>query len=411
MAKVKLSRGDARLRPNMAGIVSYLFGRQSLNFYMLLGTTLFIVVYGLVMVLSSSSVSSLTSTSNPYAVFTKQLLYVSMGLIGMLGFSILPVSRLKALSKWLFIGAIGMQFLVLFTGLGVSVAGNRNWLDLGPFRLQPSEFIKLGLILFLSKRFWARQHEIYDLKRYVQHGWLFVILGVGVVIWGRDLGTSLVILLIAFGITYLSGVDGKHIRLLLVTSAAFVLFFLAQGSSRSGRITAWLSGATDDTSNYAWQSQHGIWALAAGGWFGSGLGNSELKWSWIPEVDNDYIFAVIGEETGLVGATLVIGLFVFLVTRMRNLYLRTDDVFMRNVTAGVMVWIGFQALINIAVVVQWLPVLGVPLPLISAGGSSLISAMLAIGVLLSFERQIQRDEDGASRGRSTKARDSRLVNR
>ena len=411
MAKVRVAAKDAARRMNLSSGFSYLFGHQSLNFYMLLGTTLFIVIYGIVMVLSASSVVALKATSNPYSVFIKQMEFGAFGLIGMMFFSVLPVWRLKALSKWLFIGAIGLQVLVLITPLGVSVAGNRNWLDIGIFRIQPSEFIKLGLILFLAKRFWVRQNEIYDVRRYLLHGWLFVVAAVSVVILGRDLGTTLIILIIAIGITYLSGLSGKHMRLVLVTSALFVLFFAFQGGSRSGRISAWLEGGTDDSSVYTWQSQHGIWALAAGGWTGLGLGNSKLKWSWIPEVDNDYIFAIIGEETGLLGASLVICLYLFLVTRMRNLYLRTEDAFMKNVTAGIMIWIGFQALINIAVVVQWLPVLGVPLPLISAGGSSLISAMLAIGVLLSFERQLHREEVGSNRGRTLKAREPRLARR
>ncbi|MEI6591202.1 MAG: putative peptidoglycan glycosyltransferase FtsW [Actinomycetes bacterium] len=411
MAKVKVAAKDVTRRMNLPRAINYMFGHQSLNFYMLFGTTLFIVVYGMVMVLSSSSVESLTSTSNPYAVFVKQLGFALAGLAGMLAFSVVPVWRLKAISKLLFLGAIGLQLLVLLTPLGVSIAGNRNWLDLGFIRLQPSEFIKLGLILFLAKRFWVRQDEIYDKRRYLYHGVLFIALSVGVVILGKDLGTSIIILLISVGMIYLSGVSIKHMRQLVFVALLFVAFFAAQGASRSGRISAWLSGGTDDTSIYTWQSQHGIWALAAGGWFGSGLGKSELKWSWIPEVDNDYIFAIIGEETGLVGATLVIGLFVFLVLRMRILFLRTDDAFIKNVTAGVMVWIGFQALINIAVVVQWLPVLGVPLPLISAGGSSLISAMFAIGVLLSFEREIRQQELTSSRGRVSNAREPRMVNR
>ena len=132
--------------------------------------------------------------------------------------------------------------------------------------------------------------------------------------------------------------------------------------------------------------------MAAGSFTGVGLGNSKLKWSWIPEVDNDYIFAIIGEETGLIGAAITILLFVTLVILIRRTVLRAHNSYIRNASVGIMIWIGFQSLINVSVVVQNLPVLGVPLPLISSGGSSLISAMLAIGVMLAFERHMHQEE-------------------
>ncbi|MFM6971577.1 MAG: FtsW/RodA/SpoVE family cell cycle protein, partial [Rhodoluna sp.] len=158
-------------------------------------------------------------------------------------------------------------------------------------------------------------------------------------------------------------------------------------SSRTARISAWLNPSAADPGMYNWQSEHGIWAIAAGRVFGAGLGESKMKWSWIPEVENDFIFAVIAEELGLIGALVVIVLFVILAFSLLKILQRTNDPFGRFTIGGIMIWIVFQALINIAVVLRLLPVLGVPLPLISQGGSSMLSTLLAIGIVLGIERQ------------------------
>jgi cell division protein FtsW len=161
-------------------------------------------------------------------------------------------------------------------------------------------------------------------------------------------------------------------------------------ASRQYRINAWLSGCTDSNQyqDLCWQPVHGMWALASGGVFGVGLGNSKAKWSWLPEADNDYIFAIIGEELGLIGAVVVLALFIVLAVSMIKVIRQSDDPFVRTVTGGILAWIIGQALVNIAVVLGLLPVLGVPLPLISAGGSALIMTLVAIGVVLSFAREL-----------------------
>jgi cell division protein FtsW (lipid II flippase) len=150
---------------------------------------------------------------------------------------------------------------------------------------------------------------------------------------------------------------------------------------------AWLNPNAPDPNGYNWQSEHGMWALSAGRIFGAGLGESKMKWSWIPEVENDFIFAIIGEELGLVGALVVIALFGALTIFFLNIYNRTSDLFSKYVVGAIMLWIIFQALVNIAVVLRLLPVLGVPLPLISAGGSSLVATLAGIGIVLSIERE------------------------
>jgi cell division protein FtsW (lipid II flippase) len=156
------------------------------------------------------------------------------------------------------------------------------------------------------------------------------------------------------------------------------------------RITAWLNPGSATSEAFNWQYEHGTWALAAGGVFGVGLGNSKMKWSWIPEVENDFIFAVIGEELGLLGALVVIGLFALLVASLLRVMIRSQDSFARVASIGVVVWIISQSAVNISVVLGILPVLGVPLPLISAGGSSLIATLAGIGLVLAFEKDNHR---------------------
>ena len=156
--------------------------------------------------------------------------------------------------------------------------------------------------------------------------------------------------------------------------------------SRRIRFDAWLNPDAADPMGVRWQFEHGTWALASGGIFGTGLGRSKLKWSWIPEVENDFIFAIIGEELGMVGAMFVILLFFAMGLTMYHIAKSQTNAFNRYLVTGIMLWIIFQAFINISVVLGLLPVLGVPLPLISAGGSSLIATLSAIGVVLAVER-------------------------
>ena len=363
---------------------------ESKPFFFLLGLTLLLVIFGLVMVASASSVDSLRQTNSAYNVFGRQAIYAGIGLLLMIIISRVPVSWLRALAPVALFSTLGLQLLTVI--FGEDINGNRNWLAIGPITLQPSEFLKLGLILataaIIANNF---QHRENFRTWLIPIGFLGISLGL-VAGFGRDVGTGIVIAVLGVGMFALAGMRWSQLLSVVAFGSMLAIFAIMSSASRSARFQAWLFPDSADPMGVRWQYEHGTWALAAGGLFGTGLGKSKLKWSWIPEVENDFIFAIIGEELGLIGAFGVIGLFIALAVTFMVMIHKNNDPFQMLVIGGVMTWIIMQALINISVVLGALPVLGVPLPLISAGGSSLIATLGAIGVVLAIERSRHASE-------------------
>jgi cell division protein FtsW len=364
------------------------FRAESIYFYRLAGLTGFLVVFGLVMVLSSSSIDSLVANRDAYYIFSRQFLYALIGLALMLFIASLPLSFIRNRVGLVLMIGFGLQLAVPF--IGISVNGNTNWLSIAGFTLQPSEFLKLALIMYMGWFISNREFEMDNPQRV-----LYPLLAVGglavlLVMFGRDLGTAVIFSFIIFGTLLMTGAPGKILGRLALLAVGLAAVATATSASRMARITAWLNPGSASSDAFNWQFEHGTWALAAGGIFGVGLGNSKMKWSWIPEVENDFIFAVIGEELGLVGAMVVIGMFALLIASLIRVMLRAQSTFARVTTLGVVIWILSQSAVNIAVVLGVLPVLGVPLPLISAGGSSLIATLAGIGLVLAFEKDNHR---------------------
>lgn len=388
----KTPRKAKRVRTNpLENLKSWLqdnFRAESIYFYRLAGLTGFLVVFGLVMVLSSSSIDSLVANRDAYYIFSRQFLYALIGLSLMLIIASLPLTFIKNRVGLVLMIGFALQLAVPF--IGVSVNGNTNWLSIAGFSLQPSEFLKLALIMYMGWFISNRELEIDNPQRV-----LYPLLAVGgaavvLVMVGRDLGTAVIFSFIIFGTLLMAGAPGKILGRVALVGIALAAVATATSTSRMARITAWLNPGSASSDAFNWQFEHGTWALAAGGVFGVGLGNSKMKWSWIPEVENDFIFAVIGEELGLVGAMVVIGLFALLIASLIRVMLRAQTTFARITTLGVIIWILSQSAVNIAVVLGVLPVLGVPLPLISAGGSSLIATLAGIGLVLAFEKDNHR---------------------
>ncbi|ROS46105.1 putative lipid II flippase FtsW [Curtobacterium sp. PhB78] len=374
--------------------VKNVFVAESSTFYTILGVTLFLVVFGVVMVLSSSSVEQYAATHDFFGAASRQGLYAVLGIPLMLVASRIPTRLWRKWAMRLLGAALVLQLLV-YTPLGIDVQGNRNWIGIGSFTAQPSEVVKLGLVLGIGAIMYVKRDKLDDWKEVFIPIGIASLLSLGLVILGGDQGTAMIMLILVLGALYVGGARARHLLVGLAAMAVMLPFVTMASSSRQVRISAWLSGCTDSNqyADLCWQPVHGMWALASGGVFGVGLGNSKAKWSWLPEADNDYIFAIIGEELGLIGAVVVLALFVVLAVGMIKIIRQSRDPFVKTVTGGILAWIIGQALVNIAVVLGLLPVLGVPLPLISAGGSALIMTLVAIGVVLSFARDLPGKND------------------
>jgi cell division protein FtsW len=381
---------DDGQRPSAAVVaVQKIFSAETPEYFLLLGTTIFLVIFGLVMVLSSSSIDSyLHNDKDFFATATRQGLYALLGIPVMLIAARTPISFWKRWAWVAILGGIVLQLLV-FSPLGYEFGGNRNWIHIGSFTAQPSELIKLALVVWLAWVLARKQNLLDDWRQVLLPIGPVVGVSVGLVLLGKDLGTALILVAIVLGALFYAGIKLRFIVVTMLIAGLLGMLGLAASSGRVDRIGPWLSGCKDtsDALGLCYQTIGGWQALAHGGVFGVGLGNSTAKWNWLPEAANDFIFAVIGEELGLFGAILVLVLFVVLAICFVRVIRMSDDPFAKVATSAAMVWIVGEAFVNIAVVLGLLPVLGVPLPLISAGGSSLITTLAAIGVVLSFARK------------------------
>ena len=357
------------------------------TYYLLLSATAMLVVIGLVMVLSASSVTSYSINKSSYTVFLSQLQAAVVGVIGAFVATRIRLVTWKRVSVPLLLAALLLQALVFVPGLGVSVNGNRNWIQIAGQQIQPSEFAKVALVLFGATVLTKKRRKLGELM----HATVPLVFPAGallllLVLGGKDLGTGLVLLAIIGGLLFAAGVPARMFLLAGAGSAALAAAMVVTSANRMGRIKDWIGGGCVDPHGSCWQTTHGQYALADGGWWGVGLGASREKWQWLPAAHNDFIFAIIGEELGLPGTLVIIGLFGLLAFACYRLVVRSGDFFVRVATAGVMVWILAQAMINIGAVIGLLSVIGVPLPLVSSGGSALVTTLFGLGMLLSFAR-------------------------
>ncbi|MEV6169831.1 putative lipid II flippase FtsW [Streptomyces sp. NPDC051954] len=358
-------------------------------YYLILGGSLLITVLGLVMVYSASQITALQLSLPGSYFFRKQFLAAVIGAALLFAASRMPIKLHRALAYPILAGAVFLMALVQVPGIGLAVNGNQNWISIGgPFQLQPSEFGKLALVLWGADLLARKQ----DKKLLTQWKHLLVPLVpvafmlLGLIMLGGDMGTAIILTAILFGLLWLAGAPTR-LFVGVLSGAAFVGAILIKTSpNRMARFAC--IGATEPGTGAAdcWQAVHGIYALASGGLFGSGLGASVEKWGQLPEAHTDFIFAVTGEELGLAGTLSVLALFAALGYAGIRVAGRTEDPFVRYAAGGVTTWITAQAVINIGAVLGLLPIAGVPLPLFSYGGSALLPTMFAIGLLIAFAR-------------------------
>ncbi len=382
------------------------------EFLLIASTALLLTGFGLVMVLSATMARSVAAGDSPFEVVLKQGMFAMIGVPMMFVASRFPISFWKKIAWPALIVTTMFQLLVFVPGLGVNDAGNRNWVNIAGMQMQPSEFIKLSLALWLGYVLYRKQ----TLLGLWHHVFIPVVpvggLVIGTVLGGHDLGTAMILMAILLGGLFFSGVKLRIFVLPLLLVLGVVAVFAVTSPNRMARI---LSNFNVDTLDcyYAavgdcYQAVHGVWGLANGGVFGLGLGNSREKYGWLPAQSNDYIFAILGEELGLIGCLVVLALFTLFAVGAFHVIRKTDDPFVRIVAGGITVWIIGQAIVNIGVVLRIFPVLGVPLPFMSQGGTALLSVLLACGVLLSFARSLptrtERAAPAARPGRSLRAR-------
>ena len=356
------------------------------TYYLLLGATGALVVIGLIMVFSASSVESLLADQASYAVFVRQFAFAVVGGILAALASRLDLRWWKRLAFPILVLSIGLLAAVI--PFGKMINGNRNWLAIGPLQFQPSEFAKLALVL-VGALIFANKSARMASTMHVVLPYLVPIstIVLALVLAGHDLGTAMVFLVIIAGVLAVAGASKRLFAIGGLLGAAGVAVMVYTSSNRMGRIADFFDPACQsDPNGMCGQSVHGMYALADGGWWGVGLGASKEKWEWLSEAHNDFIFAIIGEELGLPGTLMILALFAVLAWACYRLVSRTQDRFVRIAGTGIMAWLIGQAIINIGAVIGLFPVIGVPLPLVSAGGSSLVTTLLALGILLSFAR-------------------------
>ncbi|WP_327237020.1 putative lipid II flippase FtsW [Streptomyces sp. NBC_01317] len=357
-------------------------------YYLILGSSLLITVLGLVMVYSASMIKALELSLPGAYFFRKQLFAAGIGTALLLIASRMPAKLHRAFSYPLLVGTVFLMALVQVPGIGQSVNGNQNWLSVGgPFQLQPSEFGKLALILWGADLLARKQ----DKRLLSQWKHLLVPLVpvafmlLGLIMLGGDMGTAIILTAILFGLLWLAGAPTRLFGGVLGLAGVVGFVLIKTNENRLSRFSC--VGAIDVGPNgECFQAVHGIYALASGGWFGSGLGASVEKWGQLPEPHTDFIFAVTGEELGLVGTLSVLALFAALGYAGIRVAGRTEDPFVRYAAGGVTTWITAQAVVNIGAVLGLLPIAGVPLPLFSYGGSALLPTMFAVGLLIAFAR-------------------------
>lgn len=351
---------------------------------MLLVTTLGLAIFGCIMVLSASSVTMISQGQSPFSQVSSQIMFLVLGVLAMAGITRIPVGvyHKKFVVYAMLVAALVIQLAVVV--VGVEVNGNRNWLKLGPVQIQPSEFSKLAIIMWLA---WVYSRHG-DISRSIWRTLFPSIYGVGalvlLIMLGGDMGTAMVYGFIFVGMMWLAGASRSSLLKIGGAFAVLALVGVLSSANRVARIFGIWGSCTNANCD---QANSGEVALTTGGFLGVGLGQSRQKYNYLAEAHNDYIFAIIGEELGLLGTLAVLLLYVGLVYCAVRIMLRTTDPLVRLATGGIMIWLTSQAIINMGMVSRILPVIGVPLPFVSYGGSSLLSSLFAAGLLLAFARQ------------------------
>jgi cell division protein FtsW len=360
--------------------------RPLTSYYLLVSASALLLTIGLIMVLSASSVYAYKQTGNSYSTAERQLMWVLIGIPCAWVASRLPERFLRRLAWPGYVVAIALLIATQLPGLGRTVNGNTNWLGIGPFVIQPAEVAKLALILWAAHVFALKERRLHDWHQALMPVVPGFLLASGLVVVGHDLGTALVFIAVLAGLLWGAGLPMRLFALGLTVVGVGAFWMATTNPERRARLLTF----TDPFKDFhytGWQPAHGLYALSSGGWFGQGIGASQQKWGDLPEAHTDFIFAVLGEELGLIGTLLVLGLFLTIAYAAIRVALHTDRPFVRYTCFGIVIWLLGQMMINVGMVLTLLPVIGIPLPLVSYGGSALVPSLVALGLLIGFARQ------------------------
>jgi cell division protein FtsW len=354
----------------------------------LLVVTVILVVIGLGETLSASSAKAITDRQDRFFFLKRQLIGLGIGTAVMILLSRLPYRTWRKLATPLFIATVALLTVVLFAG--ESANGARRWLLLGSLSFQPSELAKLALILILAVLMERKQKVIGDFRE-MAGPVVFCVGLLGFLIMKEpDLGTAIVVAASALAVLSVSTARLRHVAAITLGAVLLAALLTLSASYRLNRIEGFLDPWADP-GDTGYQVIQGYYALGTGGVFGVGIGASRARWSYLPNAHTDFIFAIIGEETGLIGGLMVMALFAILAMAGWAVASRAPDRFGRMVAAGLTAWLSFQALVNIGGVLGVLPITGITLPFVSYGSTALISSMAALGILVNIAH------DGRSR--------------
>jgi cell division protein FtsW len=343
-------------------------------------------IVGLVMVGSASPVVSMITYNSPWTIFFRQALWMVVGVGALLLCARIDYRTWRKLTVPLVAGTLVLLVAVLMPGLGVSAGGSARWIGFGLLRLQPSELMKLAMAVFAADIVVKRSDRLAPAKQVIAPVMGVLVVSAGLIIKQPDMGTAMVLSCIAFGILFMSGVPLAPLTKVLVGFGLVAAVFAFSDSYRRDRILSFVNPSAHQAgSGYqVWQSLVG---LGSGHLFGLGLGGGREKWGTLPNAQTDFIFSVVGEELGLIGAVVILLLFFALAWYGFRAAGRAPDRFGSLLAVGVTIWITSQAIINIGAVIGVLPVTGIPLPFISFGGSSLVITLAAVGILLNIAMQ------------------------
>ena len=343
--------------------------------------TLLLVGVGIIMVYSSSAIFAESKFGDSFYFFKKMLLFSTLGFGALFLALRIPFEKWIAWTYPILFFALFLMTFVVFSHLGVSAGGAPRWLGVGPIRFQPSEFAKFGLVLFMAYSVAKKRERMAHFGVGVVPHLILGSLLIGIVLLQRDLGSAVMMAGIIGIMMYVGGARGIHLLSLFLATLPLIYHLVLSEGYRLKRILTFLDPWRDRYGS-GFQVIQSYLAFSEGGLFGKGLGAGQQKLFYLPEAHTDFIFAVIGEELGLIGVLFVMGLFVFFCYRGFRIALRTEDVFGRSLAFGITTLIGLQAVCNMGVVMGLLPTKGLVLPFVSYGGSSLVATLFAVGVLL-----------------------------